>query len=87
MEENNFFDFNDSFEDIVSDTSKSIKKPSNDIEYFDTYSDSKYFKKNRHGIRKVFSLGDWWHDRKDNLNLLIACCQHFGNGSVYGFWL
>ena len=25
---------------------------------------TKYFKKNRHGIRKVFSLGDWWHDRK-----------------------
>lgn len=64
MEENNFFNSEDSFEDIVSDTSKHIKKQGNDIEYFDTYSDSKYFKKNRHGIRKVFSIGDWWHDRK-----------------------
>jgi len=62
MEENNF-NRNDSFEDIVSDTSGQ-KKSFDDFYYFDTFSDSKHFKKNRRGIKKLLNIGDWWRERK-----------------------
>ena len=64
MEEKNKLNTNGEFEDIISDTGKAKPSLKEDITYFDTYSDSKYFKKNRHGIKKIFAVGDWWRERK-----------------------
>ncbi|MBR4072686.1 MAG: LCP family protein [Clostridia bacterium] len=54
----------DSFEDIISDTSGQKKSFNDDFYYFDTFSDSKHFKKNRRGIKKLLNIGDWWRERK-----------------------
>ncbi|MBE6733615.1 MAG: LytR family transcriptional regulator [Ruminococcaceae bacterium] len=64
MEENNKHNQNNEFDDIISDTSKIKTNNEDDIKYFDTFSDSKYFKKNRHGIKKILAIGDWWRERK-----------------------
>jgi len=63
MEENNL-NRNNEFEDIVSDTSGHSSSINDDFEYFDTYSDTKYFKKQRRGIKKLLLIADWWRERK-----------------------
>lgn len=63
MEDNKNFSNGDNFEDIVSDSKTNINSHS-DFEDFYSSSNSKIYKKNRRGIRKIFGIGDWWRERK-----------------------
>lgn len=50
--------------DDISSSSKKNKSKKDDMINFNSYASSKHFKKNRHGIRKILLIGDWWHERK-----------------------
>lgn len=61
MEENNFLNEKDTFEDIISDTSKENMMSSQ--EFFDVYSDTAKEKAGRHAAEKK-SFGAWWKKLK-----------------------
>ena len=62
--DNNNLNQNNEFEDIISDSSGHSNSVNDDFEYFDTYSDTRYFKKNRRGIKKILNFPYWWRERK-----------------------
>lgn len=101
-ERNGFFDYGDDdreirshsvppsagdFEDVYSDSGRMAQDSIGFVD-FDTFSDSRHFRKKRHGILgAVDRFGEWWHSRTGwQKGLMIVALVLFTLGALFAIW-